>query len=538
MGDEKAFAATAETFEERAMNGKERKRSASTLQTLSESSKAAWQRVTEFYSRDPTARTASLKDVEEGYRTIDPLSSRRLVTALSVAVLAYFLSRAYVSLEHVGVLLKLLRPNIFELVAAATFFALLQVAYEVHRKRPVYLIDFATYKPPEKNRVTHESFLSLTRLVGLFNEEDITFQEKLLKSSGIGDHTYFPDGILQGGEEIRRTGQPSKVLNMKAARQEAEQVIFGCLQSLFEKTGFQPKDVDILIVNCSLFNPTPSLSAMVVNHFKMKSSVLSYNLSGMGCSAGLISVDLAKDLLTAHKNSVAVIVSTENITQNWYIGHERSMLVTNTLFRMGGAAILLSNRSKDRKLGKYRLNHTVRTHFGAADNAYRSIYQEEDSEGVKGVRLSKSIMDIAGQALKHNITTLGPLVLPISEHIRFFWNYFLRKTSLYRNLNPYVPDFHKAFQHFCIHTGGRAVIDALEKVLKLSEDDVKPSRFVLYRFGNTSSASVWYELEYIERSGRMRKGDRIWQIAFGSGFKCNSAVWQSLVSLPPSSTDY
>lgn len=26
----------------------------------------------------------------------------------------------------------------------------------------------------------------------------------------------------------------------------------------------------------------------------------------------------------------------------------------------------------------------------------------------------------------------------------------------------------------------------------------------------------------------MKKGERIWQIAFGSGFKCNSAVWRAL----------
>ena len=55
--------------------------------------------------------------------------------------------------------------------------------------------------------------------------------------------------------------------------------------------------VDILIVNCSLFNPTPSLSAMIVNHFRMKSNVVSYNLSGMGCSAGVIAISLAKELL-------------------------------------------------------------------------------------------------------------------------------------------------------------------------------------------------------------------------------------------------
>lgn len=102
------------------------------------------------------------------------------------------------------------------------------------------------------------------------------------------------------------------------------------------------------MVNCSLFNPTPSLSAMIINHFKMRSDIDSFNLGegdrppgspcrrslavfranvwaeaevcsarlhpaelaallapggpvpsagGMGCSAGMISIDLAKKML-------------------------------------------------------------------------------------------------------------------------------------------------------------------------------------------------------------------------------------------------
>jgi 3-ketoacyl-CoA synthase len=35
-------------------------------------------------------------------------------------------------------------------------------------------------------------------------------------------------------------------------------------------------------------------------------------------------------------------------------------------------------------------------------------------------------------------------------------------------------------------------------------------------------------LAYIEASEGVRSGDRVWQLGFGSGFKCNSAVWRSL----------
>ena len=55
--------------------------------------------------------------------------------------------------------------------------------------------------------------------------------------------------------------------------------------------------LDILVVNCSVFNPTPSLAAAVINQFRLKPTVITYNLSGMGCSAGLLSIALVQELL-------------------------------------------------------------------------------------------------------------------------------------------------------------------------------------------------------------------------------------------------
>ncbi|KAM1625239.1 hypothetical protein ACFXTN_012389 [Malus domestica] len=147
----------------------------------------------------------------------------------------------------------------------------------------------------------------------------------------------------------------------------------------------------------------------------------------MGCSAGVIAVDLAKDLLQIHRNTYVVVVSTENITQNWYFGNKKSMLIPNCLFRVGGSAILLSNKSVDRRRAKYKLVHVVRTHRGADDKAFRCVYQEQDDKGKTGVSLSKDLTAIAGGALETNITTLGPIVLPISEQLLFFSSLVVRK---------------------------------------------------------------------------------------------------------------
>lgn len=50
----------------------------------------------------------------------------------------------------------------------------------------------------------------------------------------------------------------------------------------------------------------------------------------------------------------------------------------------------------------------------------------------------------------------------------------------------------------------------------------------MFSYGNTSSSSIWYEMDYIRNHMELSRGQRVLQVAFGSGFKCNSAVWLCL----------
>lgn len=166
----------------------------------------------------------------------------------------------------------------------------LATLYFTTRPRKIYLVDFSCYKPEPARTCTRETFMEKSALTGSFSDENLAFQKKILERSGLGQSTYMPEAVL------RVPPNPS----MAEARKEAELVMFGAIDELLGKTGVKAKDIGILVVNCSLFNPTPSLSSMIVNHYKLRGNIMSYNLGGMGCSAGLISIDLAKQLLQVH----------------------------------------------------------------------------------------------------------------------------------------------------------------------------------------------------------------------------------------------
>ncbi|XP_076921098.1 3-ketoacyl-CoA synthase 11-like [Bidens hawaiensis] len=396
----------------------------------------------------------------------------------------------------------------------------------VTNKKPsckVYLIDFVCYKPPDSQKSSKEFVLKQATLHGYMTEETLDFMKNVLERCGIGDSAYLAETFFK----------PTYEPLMKDSRREIETTIFSSVDMLLRKTGVTTDNIGILIVNCCIYSPEPSLSSIIVNRYKLNKNIITYNLVGMGCSAGLLAVGLAKQLLQVHQNSYALVVSTESITENCYVGKDPPKFLINCLFRVGGAAILLSNRPSDHNTSKYQLLDTVHVNTSSSNRSYNSIIREEDNEGLPGVNINRDLLATAISTIKPNLITVGRLILPIKEKLYYQINYFIRKVMTSRNIHiqQYIPNYSNSVDHFLPHVGGKPVLDDLQKTLRLSDVVMEASRMTLYRFGNTSSSSTWYELAYVEAKGRVKRGDMVWQLAFGSGFKCSSVIWRAMKSV-------
>lgn len=175
-------------------------------------------------------------------------------------------------------------------VAGSTLLVSVGLLCLTRRPRPVYLLDFACVKPSAAYAATRGRIMAQFTSAGEFTDETVAFQRRMLERCGIGDAAYIPASLLSRPVEM----------TLRTAREEAEAVVFPAVDEVLRKTGLAARDVGIVVTNCSVYTPTPSYAAMIVNRYKMRSDVVSYNLAGMGCSAGLIAIDLVKHLLQVH----------------------------------------------------------------------------------------------------------------------------------------------------------------------------------------------------------------------------------------------
>jgi 3-ketoacyl-CoA synthase len=87
----------------------------------------------------------------------------------------------------------------------------LAIWYIKNQERPVYVIDFETWQPPESWRLTQEQLMTIMKNQGCFTQESLDFLERMLKQSGVGPKTAWPPGILKclNGEKSDRSTEVS-----------------------------------------------------------------------------------------------------------------------------------------------------------------------------------------------------------------------------------------------------------------------------------------------------------------------------------------
>ncbi|KAK1319005.1 3-ketoacyl-CoA synthase 6 [Acorus calamus] len=288
----------------------------------------------------------------------------------------------------------------------------------------IYLLDFACHKPSDSDRAPTATYLEHYALYDRLAPASVTFLTKILERSGIGPESCVPDAT-----HVLPPPPPPPDESLRAARAEIESVLFDAVADLFERTRSvaDPRDVEVIVSNCSLTCPTPSIAAMVANRMggaavllsnrerdrsaskyvlrrlvrthlgsqdrAYRSNVMSFSLSGMGCSAGILSVSMARDLLKVHNNSVALVLSMEAVTVGGYEGKVKSMLLANCLFRMGGRAMIeaieenLQLREEEveaSKMALYRFGNT-----SSSSTWYALCYLEAKGRGGEGDSIKK-----------------------------------------------------------------------------------------------------------------------------------------------------
>ncbi|GJY18789.1 3-ketoacyl-CoA synthase 19 [Tanacetum coccineum] len=392
------------------------------------------------------------------------------------------------------------------LLFTISYVSFLLAKFVSRRGNTCYMIDYECYKGNKAMKLNTEECAKIVSRNKNLRIEDYKFLLQTMINSGLGEETYGPKNIISGEEE-----HPKYVDSLS----EMEEVFFDTLDGIFARSNISPSDVDILVVNVSLLSPVPSLTSRIINHYKMREDVKAFNLSGMGCSASLVAVDLVQHLFKTHRKKLAIVVSSESMAANWYCGRERSMMLSNCLFRVGGCSMLLTNDPGRKEQAILKLKCLVRTHFGSNDEAHSCCMQVEDDQGYGGFRLTKFLTKAAALSLTKNLRVLLPKVLPLWEIIR----YAIKKRGSKINLKSGI-------EHFCIHPGGRAVIDEVGVSLGLNKYDLEPARMALHRFGNTSAGGLWYVLGYMEAKKRLKKGDIVLMISLGAGFKCNNCIWE------------
>ena len=265
------------------------------------------------------------------------------------------------------------------------------------------------------------------------------------------------------------------------------------IQKGLQKACLEPKDIDHLIFVSITGIATPSIDALLVNRMNLRRDIKRTPIFGLGCMAGAAGITRAIDYVKAYPDQVAVVLSVElcslTLQRNDF---SVANIVSSGLFGDAAAALIITGKNRQA------------TTPCVIDT--RSVFYP-NTEHIMGWDITDNGFKIvlSGQTPKLVETSLEPDI-----------KHFLADNSLTL----------QDIRQWLFHPGGPKILEAIQKSLGITRDDLALSWKNLQEVGNVSSASILMILEDAMDNHRPIKGSYGFFNAMGPGFCAEMGILQ------------
>jgi predicted naringenin-chalcone synthase len=251
----------------------------------------------------------------------------------------------------------------------------------------------------------------------------------------------------------------------------------------------------LITVSCTGMS-APGLDLHVMELMDLPRNIQRTSVNFMGCYAAIHAMKMGDAICKADKDAKVLIVCTELCTLHFQREPSFDNFASSLLFADGAAAILMvadESEGSGVKLGKF--------------------YSEIIPKGKKDMSWELSSTGFL-------MTLSGYVPDLIEEDINGMVERALNKNHLT------VSDI----THWCIHPGGKRILEAVEHSLKISAGELAPSYHVLQQYGNMSSPTILFVLKEIMQKLQFADDNKIMGIAFGPGLTLETFTAESVSS--------
>jgi len=244
----------------------------------------------------------------------------------------------------------------------------------------------------------------------------------------------------------------------------------------------------LVTVSCTGMS-APGLDLQVLDLMDLPRNIYRTSVNFMGCYAAIHALKIADAICKSEKKAKVMIVCTELCTLHFQKEHTIDNITSSLLFGDGSAAALVVN--DEHEATGLQLDH---------------FYSEVITRGKKDMawELSSSgfLMTLSGYVPELLEEDFSPLVMRALEKAG------IKKHEITR---------------WCVHPGGKRILDAIHKSLELTNGELHHCYTVLKEFGNMSSATILFVLKRIMKEP-FSKQEKIFGAAFGPGLTMETFV--------------